>query len=79
MLHSLQPTFSLPLQTFVPLLAVDVGFRDFASAQKSLGEALIWMQARLEEPFALTQPPLFRCDLLKLADGVPVCPRSSIG
>lgn len=63
----------LPLQTFVPLLAVDVGFRDFASVRKSFEEAVVWMQARLEEPFALTQLPLFRCDLLKLADDDYYC------
>ncbi|MBJ6611780.1 MAG: amino acid adenylation domain-containing protein [Candidatus Thiothrix moscowensis] len=61
----------VPLQTFVPQLALEVGGKDFTG--KSLDAALVWMQARLEEPFALTQQPLFRCDLLQLAEDDYYC------
>lgn len=63
----------VPLQAFLPALVVDVTLRDFTTVSNPASEAVAWMQARLEEPFALTQQAMFRCDLLKLADDDYYC------
>lgn len=63
----------VPLQAFLPTLAVDVVLKDFAMVLNPTSEAIAWMQTRLEEPFALTQQAMFRCDLVSVAQDDYYC------
>jgi non-ribosomal peptide synthetase component F len=58
----------VPLQAFVEHLQVSVPVQDVSAEADPHAAALAWMQARFEQPFALTGQPLFRYDLVKLAE-----------
>lgn len=63
----------VPLQAFVENLQVQVPVHNVSAETAPQAVALAWMQARLEEPFALTQQAMFRCDLVRLADDDYYC------
>jgi amino acid adenylation domain-containing protein len=58
----------LPLQQIVTDLAVQVAVQDVSRHADHHAAALAWMQMRFEQPFTLTGQPLFRYDLVKLAE-----------
>ncbi|XCN72938.1 MAG: condensation domain-containing protein [Candidatus Electrothrix aestuarii] len=58
----------VPLQAFPDELRVMVPVHDFSAADSPHEAAMSWMQERFEQPFTLTGQPLFRYDLIRLAD-----------
>ena len=58
----------IPQQGFARQLRVEVPLRDFSNEPEPEATALAWMQVRFVEPFDLYGKPLFRYDLVKLAD-----------
>ena len=56
----------VPTQTFAAELSLRVPLHDFSQQEDPHASASEWMQARLDEPFALFGEPLTRSDLLKL-------------
>lgn len=58
----------IPLQIILPSLEVEVPLQDFSTADDPRGAADAWMRRRFAEPFPLTQAPLFRFDLVRVAD-----------
>lgn len=58
----------VPLQAFVEHLQVSVPVQNVSAEADPHAAAMVWMQARFEQPFALTGQSLFRYDLVKLAE-----------
>ncbi|MEL6748819.1 MAG: amino acid adenylation domain-containing protein, partial [Pseudomonadota bacterium] len=58
----------LPQQTCVAPFTVPVAVHDVSAEPEPQAAAADWMQARFIEPFALEGQPLFRYDLIRLAD-----------
>ena len=58
----------VPLQFFAGSLQVEVPLWDFSGEADPEAAASAWMRGRFEEPFDLSHGPLFRYDLLKLAE-----------
>ena len=58
----------IPQQTSVPSLEVEVPLHDFRGEAEPLKAARRWMQQRFVQPFTLEGQPLFRYDLIRVAD-----------
>ncbi|MEM6406655.1 MAG: condensation domain-containing protein, partial [Pseudomonadota bacterium] len=58
----------VPYQCIQDMLEVTVPVQDVSQASDPVAAAQDWMQARFRTPFVLTGQPLFRYDLIKLAD-----------
>ena len=58
----------LPQQTIVSPFEVSVPLHDVSAEADPQAAAKTWMQQRFVQPFALYDTPLFRYDLIKLAD-----------
>jgi amino acid adenylation domain-containing protein/thioester reductase-like protein len=57
----------LPLQS-ISSLTIPFSLQDVAHEPDSHAAAMTWMQLRFEQPFSFNGEPLFRYDLVKLAD-----------
>ncbi|MCJ8268870.1 MAG: condensation domain-containing protein, partial [Psychrosphaera sp.] len=60
-------------QNFVESLTVELPILDFSDQADPQAAAMAWMQARFIEPFELINQPLFRFDLIKLAENQWYC------
>jgi hypothetical protein len=58
----------IPQQTIVPALEVEVPLHDFRGEAEPLKAARRWMQQRFVQPFTLEGQPLFRYDVIRVAD-----------
>ncbi len=58
----------LPQQTVVPAYDVPVPLHDFSGAPDPVAAARDWMRRRFVEPFEMEGQPLFRYDLVRVAD-----------
>jgi len=58
----------VPMQTYAEKLAVTVPLCDFSTKAEPHESAMAWMQQRFEEPFELTEQPLFRYNLVKISE-----------
>ena len=57
----------VPHQQILDTLGVRVPVQDLSQAPNPAAAAQDWMQTRFRTPFILTEQPLFRYDLIKLA------------
>ena len=58
----------VPLQAFLESLTITVPVHDLSSAEDPLKSVSAWMQERFTQPFKLIEHPLFRYDLIRLAE-----------
>jgi amino acid adenylation domain-containing protein len=58
----------IPQQTIVPAFEVEVPLHDFRGEVEPLKAARRWMQQRFVQPFTLEGQPLFRYDVIRVAD-----------
>ncbi|MCK5680748.1 hypothetical protein KAI46_08065, partial [bacterium] len=58
----------VPLQAFLESLTITVPMHDLSTASDPHKSASAWMQERFTQPFKLIEHPLFRYDLIKLAE-----------